>query len=200
MKAENDGRGYSLLKFREAEWLLSWMYELKGENIISALPWNVSSGVQQAQGVLGGLDASQMHAQSPATPSGLHDIIATWIKGLLSGFRRKRNRNRILCIGSPAPSGNYADACSSCSLGMLASCPAWQLQEFCKKSEGEFPLQPWLRTQDQKLCRQKRHYPSNIPSHLLGSISRRQSKTASCLAPDGENVFPWEPASWIFLL
>lgn len=54
-------------------------------------------------------------------------------------------------------------------------------------------------TQDQELCRQKRHYPSNIPSHLLGSISSRQKRTAGCPAPDGENVFPWEPASCIFL-
>ena len=169
-------RGYEVWKLLLRVFLIkipgSWVasglnYEFKGKNIISAVPWNHPVGLRRLQGVLGGLGASQMHAQSSATPSRLHDIIATWIKGLLSGFRRKRKRNRILCVGSPAPSGNYADACSSCSLGMLASCPAWQLQEFCKTSEGEFPLQPWLRHPGSRALQTEKTLPFKYPESSI---------------------------------
>lgn len=52
------------------------MYKFKGKNIISALPQNDPVGLLRLQGMLGELGVSHMLAQSPATPSRLHDIIA----------------------------------------------------------------------------------------------------------------------------
>lgn len=132
---------------------------------------------------------------------------ATWYhhhtnQRLLSGF--KRNRNRILCVGSSALSGNYAvPVWVSCSLGILASCPAWQLQGFCKKSGGEFPLQPWLRTQDQELCRQNPPslHPPTSPS--LIRLNKQQAKAGQlALWPwiGGKKAFRWDLASWLLLL
>lgn len=101
-------------------------------------------------------------------PRHMNQRLALWLQ------KEKEQEQDTLCWES-CPERELCWCRSSCSLGMLAPCPAWQLREFCKKSEGEFPLQPWLRTQARELCRQKRHYyPSTIPSHLLGSTSSRQ--------------------------
>lgn len=71
----------------------------------------------------GELGVSQLHTQGPATPSRLHDII-TQIKGFFLASKGKGRGTGYFVLGALHPGGNYADACSSCSLGILASCPA----------------------------------------------------------------------------
>lgn len=55
------------------------------------------SGAQEAQGVPGELGASQMHAQSPATPHRLHDILHTNQRLALWLQKEKEKEQDTLC-------------------------------------------------------------------------------------------------------
>lgn len=112
----------------------------------------------------------------------MNQRLALWLQ------KEKEKEQDTLCWDS-CPKWELCWCLLKLSLCMLASCPAWQLQEFCKKSEGEFPLRPWLRTRDQELCRQKRHYPSNIPSCLWGSRSSRQKAGQLAVQPWMEKMY-----------
>ena len=167
---------------------------------ISVLPWNYPVGLRRLQGVLGELGASQMHAQSPATPTRLHDIIATWIKGLLSGFRRKRKRNRILCVGSPAPSGNYADAAQV----VLWVCWHLALPDSCRSSvrnqrENFLCSHDW-EPRIKSFAERKDIITLQISQVIYQGQLALGRKQDSWLSSPGwrENVFSWEADPWIF--
>lgn len=129
---------------------------------------------------------------------------ATWYhhtnQRLLSGFKRERKRNRILCVGSPAPGRELCWCLFKLFPGYSGFLPCLTAAGFCKKSEGEFPLQLWLRTQDQEVCRQKGHYPPNIPTCLLDSTSSRWKAGQLAIRLLMEKMyFTVKPVSWIFL-
>lgn len=150
----------------------------------------LSSGAQEAPGSARGIRCLPDARLEPSYTQQatwyhrhMNQRLALWLQ------KEKEKEQDTLCWES-CPKRELCWCCSSCSLGMLASCPAWQLQEFCKKSEGEFPLQLWPRTQDQELCTQKKHYPSKIPSHLLGSISSQQKQGSWLSRPGWRKCIP----------